>query len=80
MEGDAVSSSYICTRWYRAPELLMGSSSYDTTMDLWSVGVLLAELWLGQPLFAGMSDGEQLALVRGTVLAVTIQKLNNMNQ
>ncbi|KAF9762195.1 putative serine/threonine-protein kinase KIN28 like protein [Nosema granulosis] len=51
------------TRWYRPPELLLGSSRYSTSVDMWSVGCIFAELLLRVPLFAGESDLEQLNLI-----------------
>jgi cell cycle related kinase len=56
-------SHQVCTRWYRAPELLYGATRYDESVDVWSFGCVLAELALRTPLFAGRSDIEQLALV-----------------
>ena len=52
--------SYICSRYYRAPELIFGATDYTTTIDLWSVGCVMAELLLGQPLFPGESGVDQL--------------------
>jgi hypothetical protein len=52
--------SYICSRYYRAPELIFGASDYTTAIDLWSVGCVMAELMLGQPLFPGESGVDQL--------------------
>lgn len=43
--------SYICSRYYRAPELIFGATEYTTAIDIWSGGCVLAELLLGQPLF-----------------------------
>jgi serine/threonine protein kinase len=40
--------SYICSRYYRAPELIFGASEYTSAIDIWSVGCVLAELLLGQ--------------------------------
>lgn len=40
--------SYICSRYYRAPELIFGATEYTTAIDIWSVGCVLAELLLGQ--------------------------------
>ena len=45
--------SYICSRFYRAPELIFGATDYTTAIDIWSVGCVMAELLLGQPLFPG---------------------------
>ena len=52
--------SYICSRYYRAPELIFGNSNYTTTIDVWSVGCVIAELMLGQPIFPGESGVDQL--------------------
>ena len=43
--------SYICSRYYRAPELIFGATEYTTAIDIWSLGCVMAELLLGQPLF-----------------------------
>ena len=40
--------SYICSRYYRAPELIFGATEYSTAIDIWSAGCVLAELMLGQ--------------------------------
>ncbi|VDK17566.1 unnamed protein product [Anisakis simplex] len=53
----------VASRWYRAPELLFGSTKYTPKVDLWSCGCILAELLNGAPLFAGRNDLEQIALV-----------------
>lgn len=52
--------SYICSRYYRAPELIFGNSEYDCVIDVWSVGCVIAELMLGQPIFPGESGVDQL--------------------
>jgi glycogen synthase kinase 3 beta len=43
--------SYVCARSYRAPELLLGSTTYSTQIDMWSLGCLAAEAINGCPLF-----------------------------
>ncbi|KAG6468933.1 hypothetical protein ZIOFF_073628 [Zingiber officinale] len=53
-------SSYIATQWYRAPELLVCSNRYDTSIDMWSVGCILAELLGRRPLFPGTNNINQL--------------------
>lgn len=50
-----VNVSYICSRYYRAPELIFGATDYTQSIDVWSVGCVIAELLLGQPLFPGDS-------------------------
>lgn len=56
-------TDYIATRWYRAPEILFGSSSYGTGIDMWAAGCILAELVSGRPLFPGASTMDQLERV-----------------
>lgn len=46
-------TDYVGTRWYRAPELLLGSKGYDQAVDVFAVGCIMAELYLGRPLFPG---------------------------
>lgn len=48
------------SRWYRSPELLYGSRKYDETIDLWSLGCIIAECLTGQPLLPGETDIDQL--------------------
>ena len=52
--------SYICSRYYRAPELIFGATDYTTNIDVWSAGCVFAELMLGQPIFPGDSGVDQL--------------------
>ncbi|KAJ7623310.1 kinase-like protein [Roridomyces roridus] len=46
-------TEYVATRWYRAPEIMLGFREYDTAIDVWSIGCILAELLSSQPLFKG---------------------------
>lgn len=52
----------VVTRWYRAPELLLGARHYTAAVDIWSVGVIFAELMIRTPYLAGSSDAEQANL------------------
>lgn len=52
--------SYICSRYYRAPELVFEATEYTTAIDTWSLGCVMAELLLGNPLFPGESGVDQL--------------------
>ena len=52
--------AYICSRYYRAPELIFGATDYTTAIDTWSFGCVFAELILGQPLFPGESNVDQV--------------------
>jgi dual specificity tyrosine-phosphorylation-regulated kinase 2/3/4 len=56
------SFNYIQSRFYRAPEVILGSK-YDTAIDMWSFGCLVAELSLGTPLFAGDNEQEQFSFI-----------------
>ena len=56
-------SDYIATRWYRAPEILLGGQSYSKKVDVWSAGCILAEILLEQVLFAGKSSMNQIELI-----------------
>ncbi|KAL3629405.1 hypothetical protein CASFOL_026627 [Castilleja foliolosa] len=53
-------TSRVVTLWYRPPELLLGSTNYDETVDLWSAGCVFAELFIGRPLLKGRTEVEQL--------------------
>ncbi|XP_073149447.1 cyclin-dependent kinase A-1-like [Henckelia pumila] len=53
-------TSRVVTLWYRAPELLLGSTDYGVGIDLWSVGCLLAEMFVGRPIMPGTNEIEQL--------------------
>ncbi|XP_056299314.1 cyclin-dependent kinase-like 2 isoform X1 [Pseudoliparis swirei] len=55
-----VYTDYVATRWYRAPELLVGDAKYGKPVDVWAVGCLLVEMLTGQPLFPGDSDLDQI--------------------
>lgn len=49
----------VATRWYRAPEVLLGSNHYDQKADMWSVGCILAEMLMKNPLFNCNSTASQ---------------------
>lgn len=49
----------VITLWYRPPELLLGANEYDMSVDMWSVGCLVAELLTLKPLFPGKDEAEQ---------------------
>lgn len=54
--------TYIQSRFYRAPEVIIGAS-YSTAIDMWSFGCILCELLTGHPLFAGEDEADQLACI-----------------
>mmetsp|Transcript_157957 Transcript_157957/g.278863 ORF Transcript_157957/g.278863 Transcript_157957/m.278863 type:complete len:491 (-) Transcript_157957:50-1522(-) len=53
-------TDYVSTRWYRAPEVLLRSSIYNSPLDLWACGAIMAELFTFRPLFPGSSESDQL--------------------
>jgi len=55
-----VLTDYVATRWYRAPEILLGSTTYTKGVDMWSIGCILGELLGGKPMFPGTSTMNQL--------------------
>lgn len=49
-------TSRVVTLWYRPPELLLGSTDYDSSVDLWSVGCIFAELLVRNPILQGRTE------------------------
>eukprot|EP00768_Dysnectes_brevis_P007693 gnl/Dysnectes_brevis/658_a726_2867.p1 GENE.gnl/Dysnectes_brevis/658_a726_2867~~gnl/Dysnectes_brevis/658_a726_2867.p1 ORF type:complete len:378 (-),score=132.92 gnl/Dysnectes_brevis/658_a726_2867:110-1243(-) len=58
--GDQAMTEYVATRWYRAPEILLGSTRYSKAVDAWAIGAILGELLGGKPMFPGSSTMNQL--------------------
>ncbi|KAJ7563801.1 hypothetical protein O6H91_03G126500 [Diphasiastrum complanatum] len=71
--------SYICSRYYRAPELIFGATEYTTAIDIWSLGCVMAELLLGQPLFPGESGVDQLVEIIKVLGTPTREEIKCMN-
>jgi serine/threonine protein kinase len=71
--------SYICSRYYRAPELIFGSTDYTTAIDIWSQGCVGAELLIGQPLFPGDSGVDQLVEIIKVLGTPTREEISAMN-
>lgn len=70
---------YICSRYYRAPELILGSLGFTSAIDLWSAGCVIGEMILGQPMFTGKEGINQLneiIHVIGTPTAADLQAMN----
>ena len=57
---DARMTHYVSTRWYRAPELLVGFYEYGYAIDVWALGCIFVELVTGKALFMGACDFEML--------------------
>lgn len=71
--------SYICSRYYRAPELIFGATNYTVTIDIWSTGCVMAELMLGQPLFPGESGIDQLVEIIKVLGTPSREQIRTMN-
>ncbi|KAI9105771.1 kinase-like domain-containing protein [Phlyctochytrium arcticum] len=56
-------TSVVVTRWYRAPELLLGATRYGYAIDMWAIGCIFAELMLRTPFMAGDTDIGQLQII-----------------
>ncbi|KAH9742915.1 Shaggy-related protein kinase zeta [Citrus sinensis] len=78
VKGEA-NISYICSRYYRAPELIFGATEYTTSIDIWSAGCVLAELLLGQPLFPGENAVDQLVEIIKVLGTPTREEIRCMN-
>jgi protein kinase len=53
-------TEYVSTRWYRAPEVLLRTPNYNSPIDMWAVGAIMAELFTLRPLFPGTSEPDEI--------------------
>ncbi|KAK3399243.1 kinase-like domain-containing protein [Sordaria brevicollis] len=56
-------SNEVVTLWYRAPDVLLGSRTYNTSIDIWSAGCIMAEMFTGRPLFPGTTNEDQIVRI-----------------
>lgn len=71
--------AYICSRYYRAPELIFGSSDYSIAIDIWSYGCVISELFIGTPFFAGGTGVDQLVEIIKVLGTPSKDELKTMN-
>ncbi|XP_033147744.1 shaggy-related protein kinase gamma [Brassica rapa] len=71
--------SYICSRYYRAPELIFGATEYTTAIDVWSAGCVLAELLLGQVILPPIPAIVQLVEIIKVLGTPTREEIKCMN-
>ncbi len=71
--------AYICSRFYRPPELVLGATIYTTQVDVWSMGCVIAELVLNKPIFAGKSANDQLLEIMKILGTPTHEQVKAMN-
>lgn len=60
-------TEYVATRWYRAPEIMLNSKGYTQSIDIWSVGCILAEMLSNRPIFPGKHYLDQLNHILGVL-------------
>ena len=70
---------YICSRCYRAPELIFGATHYTTMIDIWSVGCVILEMINGSPLFIGESSIDHLIEIIKVLGTPTKTQVIDMN-
>ena len=73
-----LNTPYVVSRYYRAPELILGSNEYDCSIDIWSTGCILFELITRTPLFPGDAEGLQVleqAQVKGNPTSQEMEEL-----
>ena len=58
-------TSGVCTRWYKPPEICFGATHYGYAVDVWSLGCVLAELFLRKPIFPGQGSIDQMSVIFG---------------
>ena len=73
------SVSYICSRYYRAPELIFGCTQYGEKVDVWSAGCVIAEMFKLTPLFPGKSSKEQITEIFKVLGTPTPEEVKAMN-
>nr|XP_020737668.1 mitogen-activated protein kinase 12 isoform X2 [Odocoileus virginianus texanus] len=79
-QADSEMTGYVVTRWYRAPEVILNWMHYTQTVDIWSVGCIMAEMITGKTLFKGNDHLDQLKeimKVTGTPPAEFVQRLQS---
>lgn len=75
----AVCNTYLQSRYYRAPEIILGLP-YCEAIDMWSLGCVVAELFLGWPLYPGSSEYDQIRYISQTQGLPTEHMLNNASK
>jgi len=71
-------TDYVITRWYRPPELLLSWTDYSTAVDVWSIGVIFAELLTRKPFLPGSSTSDQLLRTFEVIGTPTEEEINSI--
>lgn len=78
-EFNPAMTDYVATRWYRSPEILLGSRRYTKGVDMWSLGCIMAEMIAGKPLYPGTSTMNQLDRIMSTLPPPSRQDVESIN-
>lgn len=78
-KGSAALTDYVATRWYRAPEILVGSTSYSAAVDMWAVGCILGELYTGRAIFPGQSTLDQIQRIVTQIGTPSIEDIDSLD-
>jgi cyclin-dependent kinase 17 len=73
-------SNEVVTLWYRPPDVLLGSTEYNTSIDMWGVGCIFFEMASGRPLFPGSTVEDELHLIFRTLGTPTEKKWRGINR
>lgn len=71
--------SYICSRYYRAPELIFGATNYTVAVDIWSMACVVAEMLTGLSLFPGENNVDQMVEIIKVLGTPTAEEIHEMN-
>lgn len=67
-------TDYVSTRWYRAPEVILRAPNYNSPIDVFAIGAIMAELFRFSPLFPGASEADQIHKI-----CAVLGDINNSN-
>ncbi|KAL0232701.1 hypothetical protein GEMRC1_011448 [Eukaryota sp. GEM-RC1] len=70
----------VVTLWYRSLDVLLGSRTYDTAIDMWSIGCIFAEMVNGRPLFPGANDGDEVLKIFKILGTPSVQDYPELEQ
>jgi len=74
------SVAYICSRYYRAPELILGQDHYSVEIDIWSIGCVIAEMFIGEPIFCGKNSKDQFLKIMQVLGTPTPAEVKAMSE
>ncbi len=63
MNAHTQCTDYVATRWYRSPEVILKSKSYTSSIDIFALGAIMAELYNNKPIFPGKSEFDQMSKI-----------------